>query len=106
MLRKVLMVCLTAAILPMTAANAQKATQTGTTDDVRALEKTFGEIDRNGNGSVTRLEMSAYGHGRGYGVVKSKGWKRMDTDGNGTISRDEFVREMIRFHNARSTRRR
>jgi len=102
MMRKLLMVGLMAAILPMTAVQAQKAAPKANPEDVRALERTFGEIDRNRDGRLTKIEMSAYGHAKGFGVlVKAKGWKRMDADRNGTISRDEFVQEMIRYRDSR-----
>lgn len=102
MMRKLLMVGLAAAMLPVTGVQAQTRAGQASPEDMRALEKTFGEIDRNGNGSVSKIEMSAYGHSKGYGVlVKAKGWKRMDTNGNGTISKDEFVREMIRYRDSR-----
>lgn len=102
MMRKLLVVGLMAAILPMTAVQAQKAAPKASPEDIRALEKTFGEIDRNRDGRLTKIEMSAYGHAKGFGVlVKAKGWKRMDADRNGTISRDEFVQEMIRYRDSR-----
>lgn len=100
MFQKVLMVGLMTAVLPMSA--LQAAPRPASPEDMRALEKTFGEIDRNRDGSLSKIEMSAYGHSKGYGVlVKAKGWKRMDGDRNGKISRDEFVKEMIRYRDSR-----
>lgn len=102
MTRKLLMACMMAAILPTAAAHAQKAAPKASPDDLRALERTFAEIDRNHDGRLTKTEMSAYGHAKGYGVlIRPKGWKRMDADGNGTIARDEFVNEMIRYRDSR-----
>ncbi len=90
------------AAMPLSASMAQTPARGGDEAHVREIHAMFAEMDRNGDGKVSRIEMTSYGHSKGIrGMVSPKAWKRMDADRNGTISMDEFTKDMIRYYNQR-----
>ena len=55
------------------------------------IQAKFDEIDRNRNGSINLLELTSYGVGQKMGTsVRQRCWKRLDMNGNGAISIQEF----------------
>lgn len=58
----------------------------------------FKDADADGNGRITKPEMSAYGARHRMGViVRDRVWNQMDTDRNGTVDRAEFHGERSGF---------
>lgn len=69
-----------------------------TPEDHRILDAMFKDADADGNGRITKPEMSAYGARHRMGViVRDRVWKQMDTDRNGTIDRAEFMESARAF---------
>lgn len=70
--------------------------------DVRELSEIFGQVDADRNGKLTKPEMSAFGVRHRIGVlVNNKTWGAMDKNGDGRLTRDEFVSGMVADRAAR-----
>ena len=53
--------------------------------------ETFARVDRNRDGSLSRLELTSWGYSNGWGVaLRQKAWKQLDADRNGKVSEPEF----------------
>jgi len=64
--------------------------------DVKELSIIFDRVDADRNGRMTKTELSAYGASRNLGVlVKPQGWRDMDANGNGTLTKSEFIQGMV-----------
>ena len=97
-----LLIGLLVATVPMSASMAQSARPRGSEPQIREIQAGFDEMDRNHDGKVSRIEMTAYGHSKGIrGMVDSKAWKQMDADRNGWISKEEFTSQMLRYSDQR-----
>jgi hypothetical protein len=75
---------------------AQIPSTVPTAQDEKELSIIFGQIDANRNGRLTKVEMSAYGVRRGLGtLVRPEGWRHLDSNGDGTLTREEFIVGMV-----------
>lgn len=69
-----------------------------TPEDLKILNGMFRDVDADGNGRITKPEMTAYGIRRRMGtVVRERAWKAMDVDRNGTVDRAEFMESARAF---------
>lgn len=81
---------------------AQTPAPVPTERDVRELSAFFVQIDADRNGRMTKAEMSAFGIRHGIGtLVKDKVWNAMDANGDGQLTKDEFIRGMVSDRAAR-----
>lgn len=90
-----------AALLVATAIAAPVAAQVPsavpTAEDERQLTAIFQQIDTDRNGEVTRMEMRTFGASHRIGsIIRNDGWKDLDSNGNGTLSRREFIDGMVK----------
>lgn len=62
-----------------------------------AVGMAFGKIDANQDGQLTRDEVSTFvrQHGGGGRMMNGEAWARSDTNGDGVVSRSEFVATMM-----------
>ncbi len=96
-MKKTIALLAIAAGLAASAADARQirrpAPQKPMTDEeiARTSQETFAKVDRNRDGSLSRVELTSWGYSNGWGVaVRQKAWKQLDTDRNGRISESEF----------------
>lgn len=86
-------------------ASAQIPSTVPSADDEKVLSMMFEGIDADRNGRITKVEMSAFGAAHGIGaIVRSEGWKDMDDDRNGTLSKQEFITGMVKARAAKAAR--
>lgn len=66
-------------------------------EEQRQLDELFKSIDANGNGRMTRHEMTVYAVERNMGsLVRRTRWKRADANGNGWLSSEELSKYLRR----------
>lgn len=76
---------------------AQGPSAVPTAEDERQLTDIFRQIDTDGNGEMTRMEMRTFGAAHRIGsIIRNEGWKDLDANGNGTLSRREFIDGMVK----------
>jgi Ca2+-binding EF-hand superfamily protein len=76
---------------------AQVPSTVPTVEDERQLTAIFQQVDANGNGQLTKMEMRTFGALHKIGsIVRNEGWSDLDTDRNGTLSRREFIDGMVK----------
>lgn len=95
MIRHILIAAVALAI--GTQASAQTAPAAVPTErDVKELSAIFDRVDADRNGKMTKTELSAFGSSRNLGsLVRPKGWRDMDANGNGTLTKPEFIQGMV-----------
>lgn len=94
-MRHLLMTAVTLAICTQASAQAVP-TPVPTPLDVKELSMIFDRVDADRNGKMTKTELSAFGASRNLGVlVRPKGWRDMDANGNGTLTKSEFIQGMV-----------
>lgn len=90
---------LTATISLMLGAQASAQTAPAavpTERDVKELSVIFDRVDADRNGKMTKTELSAFGSSHNLGsLVRPKGWRDMDANRNGTLTKGEFIQGMV-----------
>lgn len=106
---KSLIVLAASALLLQAPAAAQTAPASGgfvpSEGQLAELKAMFAKVDADGNGRLSRLELTGFGVSKGLGVaVRQKVWLQMDANRDGGVSVDEFIANSVSFENRRLAR--
>lgn len=95
---------LAAAMMAGSAVNAQTTPKPAakpyvlTAQDRIVLNKMFDDVDLDRNGSITKVELSAFGIRHNLGaIVKNKEWRDRDANRDGRITRAELLEAAARY---------